>query len=172
MLDIKQTVTGDEPISIDEVKLYSKIDYTAEDDLIESLITGVRQQVEHFTGLSLIEKEIEAFWDYLPEKVCLPFPEHNEIVEVKINGEVSTDYEKVGLSRFVLYPKSITVTGLVNKSFYVKYTTLGTCGEIVKTEMLRLIDEKYRNRGNTFVGTTQILPENTFANLAQYVVDF
>jgi len=169
-MDIKYSGTITEPIALADVKLYSKIDYSEEDTLITSLITAVRERLEEFTGRSFVAKTIEAYWDYLPSEVRLPYPEHDTITEVQINGEVSTAYAQMGLNRLVVKPESIVTLGteVVNPSLYVKYTTLGTCPEAVKIEMLRLIDEKYRNRGNTFVGSTAELSENTFANLAQY----
>lgn len=170
-MDIKKTVTGTEPITAADVKLYCKIDYATEDALIASLITAVRERIEKFTGLSLVETTYEAYWDYLPEEVELPYPEHNEVTEVQINGEVSTSYTKKGLNVFKILPSQTYVIGTDTTnvySLYVKYTTTGNCPDAIKVEMLRLIDEKYRNRGNTFVGSTTELSENTFANLAQF----
>lgn len=171
-MDVKQTVTGDEPILLADVKLYSKIDYTAEDALITNLITAVRQQIEKFTGLSLVASTYIAYWDYLPAEAELPYPVHDEITEVEINGEVSTDFTQKGLTQFKVKPYVIstfrTSGSIDTNSLKVTYTTTGECPELIKNEMLRLIDEKYRNRGNTFVGTTNELSENTYANLAQY----
>jgi len=168
-MDIKITPTGSEPITLDDVKLYCKIDYTAEDALITSLIGSVRGQIEKFLGRSLIASTIELYTDYLPDEIRLPYPEHDAITEVKINGTVSTDYTEKGLTKLIVIPSTTyTFSEDVVESFYVKYTTTGKCSEAVKTEMLRLIDEKYRNRGNTFVGSTTELSENTYANLRQF----
>lgn len=171
-MDVRQTVTGSEPITLADVKLYSKIDYTAEDSLITDMITAVREQIEKYTGLSLIASIYEAYWDYVPDEVRLPYPEHNEITEVKINGAVSTDYTQKGLTQLIVRPFTTSVIttelGTDSESLYVKYTTLGTCPKLIKNEMLRLLDEKYRNRGNTFVGTTTALSENCYSNLAQF----
>ena len=168
-MDIRYSNIGTEPITLTEVKLYSKIDYTAEDALITSLITAVRERIEEWAGKSFVVKTIEAHWNYIPEEVQLPYPDHDTITEVKINDEVSTAYTQKGLNKLVVKPDSTYTTGTVeNPSLYVKYTTSGNCPEAVKVEMLRLLDEKYRNRGNTFVGAISELSENTFANLAQY----
>ncbi len=171
-MDLRQTVSGSEPITSADVKLYSKIDYSTEDSLITNLITAVRQQIEKFTGLSLVVSTCVAYWDYLPEEVELPYPEHDQITEVQINGEVSTSYTQKGLTRLRVIPYATYSVGIEStetaSSLKVTYTTLGTCPQIIKNEMLRLLDEKYRNRGNTFVGSTVNLSENTYANLAQF----
>ena len=172
-MDIKETVTGLEPITLDDVKEYCKIDYESEDSLIVSLITAVRERIEKFTGLALVEKTIEVFYDYLPEQVKLPYPEHDAITEVQVNGTVSTDYTKKGISQFIIKPNAAYIIGTdtIDSSLYVKYTTTGKCPEAVKIEMLRLIDEKYRNRGNTLIGSTSELSENCFSNLAQFCLE-
>lgn len=159
---------GSEPITLSEAKLYLKVDYTDEDALITSLIKSVREHVENFTGLALVAKTVEVFMDYIPERIELPFPEHNAITEVKFNGEVSDAYLITGLTQFIIKPTlQVTNTSINNYGMSVKYTTLGTCPEIAKVEMLKAIDEAYRNRGNTFEGSIVNLKENTYANLAQ-----
>lgn len=167
-MQIRETITGAEPLTTSEVKSYLKIDFTTDDTLIGTLITGVREQIEKFTGLALIAKTIELFDEEIPEEIKLPYPVHSEIVEVKFNGEVSTAYFKTGLTQFILIPDGISVTTGNDAGFYVKYKCSGACPTGIKMEMLKLLDEKYRNRGNTFEGAISDLSENCYANLAKY----
>lgn len=167
-MQIKEEITGTEPLTAFEVKSYLKIDFTTDDTLIGTLITGVREQIEKFTGLALIAKTIELFDEEIPEEIKLPYPVHSEIVEVKFNGEVSTAYFKTGLTQFILIPDGISVTTGNDTGFYVKYKCSGECPLGIKIEMLKLLDEKYRNRGNTFEGAIADLSENCYANLAKY----
>ena len=51
---------GSEPVTLDEVKAYCKIDFDDEDDLITAFITAARQQLEKFTGISFINKRLTA----------------------------------------------------------------------------------------------------------------
>ena len=161
-----------EPITPAQVKEYCKIDYTDEDTLIGNLITGVRELIEEFTGLALIDKTVTVFWEdfEVDEDIELPFPEHNEITSVKVNGTAITDYISTGLTQKIIrVPSSYSVgTSSDNYGLEIAFTTLGTCPQAIKNEMLRLIDEKYRNRGNTFEGSIAELSENSYANLAQY----
>jgi hypothetical protein len=157
-----------EPITLDEAKAYMKVDYTDEDTLIGIIISAVREEVEEFTGLSLAINTIEVFDDEIQEEIRLPYPAHDEILELKLNGVVSTDYTKTGMNQFVVYPAQISVVGIAERGIYCKYTTKGTCPAGVKLELLKIIDERYRNRGNTFEGSITQLTENAFANLAKY----
>ena len=168
-MQIKQTVIGSEPLTASEVKSYLKVDFTTDDTLIGTLITGVREQIEEFTGLALVAKTIEYFDNEIPEEIVLPYPEHSEIVELKFNNEVSTAYVKTGLTQYIIKPTTITVnTDSDDYGIYIKYKTAGTCPQAIKNEMLKLLDEKYRNRGNTFEGAISDLSENCYANLAKY----
>lgn len=170
-MQIKETITGTEPVSAADVKNYLKVDFTTDDTLIGYLITGIREQIELFTGLALIAKTIEYFDETMPtEPVKLPFPEHLSIEELKINGEVSTAYVKTGLGQFIITVNDITTTtsAIDNAGLYVKYKTVGTCPSGIKLEIFKAIDEKYRNRGNTFEGAIADLSENSYANLAKY----
>ena len=167
-MQVKFSNEGVEPISIEEAKKYMRIDYDNEDMLISLLVSGVRRRIEEFTGRSLVSRTVELFLPEVPEEIKLPYPDHDAITEVEINGTTSTAYIKTGLNQFILRPTTVTTTQQNESGFYVKYTTLGNCPEWVKIEMLKSIDEKYRNRGNTFEGSLTDLSENTYSNLAQY----
>jgi len=164
----KITTTGSEPITLAEAKAWLKVDYPDEDTLISMLISGVREQVEEFTGLSLIASTIEYFNDEIPEEIILPYPEHASITEVKINDVISTSYKKTGLTQFIIYPEYTYLSGEDQQGIYIKYVTSGSCPVGLKLELLKIIDEKYRNRGNTFEGSISELNENAYANLAKY----
>ena len=171
-MQIKYSNIGTEPVTLDEAKAWLKVDFDDEDTLIENLITGVREKIEEFTGLALVEKTIEYFDEEIPDdELVLPYPEHDEITEVKINGEVTTNYAKSGLTQFVLKFLSYYFTSDTTPDdfgVYVKYTTTGNCPQGVKDEMLRLLAEKYNKRANSFDGSTSELSENSYANLMQY----
>lgn len=167
-MQIKETVTGSEPVTANEVKSYLKVDFSNDDTLISDLITGIREQIELFTGLSLVVKTIEYFDDEIPDEIKLPYPEHDAITEVKINNEVSTAYIKTGLTQFIIKPTVISVNDANDYGIKITYTTKGTCTKGIKIEILKAIDEKYRNRGNTFEGAIADLSENSYANLAKY----
>lgn len=173
-MQLKISNEGTEPVTSDEVKLYCKIDYDVDDTLITSLITSCRQRIERFTGLALVSKTIEYFEDDLSENEFeLPYPEHDEIQEVKLNGVATTDYVKTGLSAFILSLTVKTNTSTeptTDRGLYIKYTTTGNCEEGIKNEILRLINEYYEHRGNTFEGSITELTENSYCNLMQYVV--
>ena len=56
-----------EPISVDEAKVYLKIDYDAENEVVSALITAARLNVERVTRRVLIEQHWRLFLDRLPD---------------------------------------------------------------------------------------------------------
>lgn len=167
-MQLKLGTVATEPITLAEARTYLKVDYSDEDSLITMIISGVREQVEAFTGLGIVARTIEYFDDEIADEITLPYPEHLAITEVKINDVISTSYKKTGLSQFIVYPESTYLSGENQQGIYIKYVTSGTCPVGLKLELLKIIDEKYRNRGNTFEGSITELNENAYANLAKY----
>ncbi len=55
-----------EPLSLDEVKLYLRLDGTDEDTLLASLIVAARQHLEAATGLSLMTQGWRLYMDCWP----------------------------------------------------------------------------------------------------------
>ena len=167
-MQLKLGTVATEPITLAEARAYLKVDYADEDSLISMLISGVREQVEAFTGLGIVARTIEYFNDEIPDEIVLPYPEHSSITEVKINDVISTSYKKTGLTQFIIYPENTYLSGEDQQGIYIKYVTSGACPIGLKLEILKIIDEKYRNRGNTFEGSITELNENAYANLAKY----
>jgi uncharacterized phiE125 gp8 family phage protein len=52
-LNISKTVTGIEPVQLDEVKEFLRVDYDADDVLLTSLITQSREIIERYLNISI-----------------------------------------------------------------------------------------------------------------------
>jgi uncharacterized phiE125 gp8 family phage protein len=87
-----------EPITAANVREYGRIDTEAEDALLGSMITAVREVAEGWMGRALITQEITASLDWWPEKgiVVLPRPPLIEVVSIKTltEGGAKTTYSK------------------------------------------------------------------------------
>lgn len=174
---------GIEPITLAEVKAWLKVDYDDEDAIIALLIQSVRQKAELFTGISLIIKTVTVFYQLdevleedergrlIPGDIALPFPEHDTITSVELNGSVTTDYTTTGLTQKIikLNTAPIPVTQIDNEGLKVVFTTTGSCHEEVKTAMKKCIAELYEHRKNTGEESAD-LTENTYAALAPYQI--
>lgn len=74
-----------EPVSLDEAKLHLRVDGTAEDTLITSLIAAARQEIEFETGRALMTQT----WDYWLDGwpcggvLALPLPPLQSVTSIK-----------------------------------------------------------------------------------------
>lgn len=55
-----------EPVTLAEAKLHLRVDHSADDDLIATLIAAAREQCEHVTGQALITQTWERVLDAFP----------------------------------------------------------------------------------------------------------
>ena len=166
-MDIKRTTIdgSSEPVTATEVKNYLKIDFTDDDTLIETIISGVREMAEQRTGLSLIPSTIVYFEDSdYDDEIRLPYPEHNAVTAVTQNGEDI-------LSDCIITGETEKVVKLpyIYDGIKITYTTLGTCPAGVKLALLKAIADIYERRGNTFEGAIAELSENSVAMLTRYM---
>ena len=84
-----------EPVTLEEVKLYGKIDGTARDDVLRSFIQSVREAAEDYLSRALLEQTVTMYTDWWPgEVVELPLPPLISITSVATLDEddVATTY--------------------------------------------------------------------------------
>lgn len=153
-MNTTRTITGSEPITLAEAKLFLKVDFTTDDTLITSLITAARAQAEEFSNRAFVAQTIE-YYDTIPagelgysNVINLPYPNHTAITEIKINGTVSTDYTQTGLNSLGLLFKGLSVgDDGQNSTISVEYTA-GDCPAAVKHALYNIIKEMYFNRSD------------------------
>jgi len=83
-----------EPVTVDEVKTFGRIDGDEEDDVVESGIKMVREASELYTGRSFIEQTITLVMDFWPGIVIkLPRPPLIAITGIYTTDEDGDDTE-------------------------------------------------------------------------------
>ena len=81
-----------EPISVDEVKLFARIDGTDEDTLLQGFIKAVREAMENYLGRALIEQTIKMTMDHWPDNpVKLPMPPLISVTQIVTLDEDDTE---------------------------------------------------------------------------------
>lgn len=167
MLDVRVVVDlATEPVTVEEAKAFLVIDadYTADDELIEGLITAARDLLEKYTNKSFGEKTLEVFTD--KSHLDLPYGPIVDIESVTDQDAIAiTDYSIKGLDYKTIYFRGgslenyyqrnkdqICDTGVVT-GHYVSYTTgYGSEGVSPLPPALKLaikeqVREFYNNRG-------------------------
>lgn len=89
-----ETAPTVEPVSVDDLKTFSRIDYDAEDMLLEGFIKAIRQAAEKYTGRAFIDQTIAMKMDYWPGRVIeLPRPPLISVTKVATLDEDDTETE-------------------------------------------------------------------------------
>ena len=150
MLQLNKTVTGTEPITLDEAKAWMRVDGATDDILITSLITQVRELVEEYLNISIVETTIKLT---ASERKELVLPYGPVIV---ISSCVDTDADPVSYDWNGFYMTfdqgTYSVTG--GSSLYVQTLTTYDTGLTdvpggLKLGMLEVLLWLYENRGDS-----------------------
>jgi len=131
-----------EPVTLQEAKDYMRISSNAEDSLIEELITSARERIEKFTGLSLGEKTLRAYWFYFHIPQEIPYGPVTLIESVVNDEDVALEYTARGLQYKML--EAYSTVGLT-----IEYEAgFAVCPKGLKLAILKQVSTDYENREN------------------------
>jgi len=183
------TPPASEPVTAAEVKLFSKIDFTDDDTLIDLQISSARQMVEKWLNKALITQTIKCYFNNYNNRVYLPYAPHQTITSVirKRKNESktlteNTDYYIIGDTVKYL---DLEPSGIINPQGVSRNETLtawnlevtftagyGTSASDVpspiKEAILRIIETNYDNRGDVTEKTNDLIPNHAKALISSY----
>jgi uncharacterized phiE125 gp8 family phage protein len=159
-----------EPVTLDEAKLFARVDGTADDALVTSLIVSARQNVEGQTGRSLIDQTRTATLDFLPNanEYELAFRPISSVTSIKAyNDDGTSEAVDVGSdiivdesnARIALKADAASITGdRQMEVFEIVYVagygaTAADVPEWAKTAIKMLVSHYYENRETVALGT-------------------
>lgn len=152
---VSRTITGTEPVTLNEAKLWLKVDYTADDTLITDLISHCRELIENYIERSLVAStvtvEVFAEGTYI-----LPLPNHISVDAVTLDGAATDEYIATGTS---LKRITFTSTGV----YRITYKTDSLVFPALKTLLKKLIAHNYENRN-----AISEMPKDIYSALMQY----
>jgi len=156
--DIQPVSTPVEPVSLDDMKEYMKVDYDDEDSFIQSLITEAREWVERRCGISVIPKNITAILQVLNSQE-LPYGPINTDIDITVSG--NKNYTLTGI-KFI----SLNGYGIYEVNYNAGYTSVpeGIIGAIKS-----YVAYCFENRGDNLNIESS---DNLFAKEARYKSSF
>jgi uncharacterized phiE125 gp8 family phage protein len=185
------TAPAAEPVSASEAKSHMRVDTTADDTYIGTLITVARQNVENHLRRALINQTWELVLDEFPAGVFrLPKPPLVSVTSIKYTDEdaveatfssanylVDTDTEpgRVVLKNGVSWPAvTLKEAGAVRVRYVAGYGAAGSnVPQAIRQAILLVIGSLYENREDVLVAqgvTVTTLPFGVEALLASYRV--
>ena len=148
-----------EPVTLQEVKDYARIDAKDDDKLLETLITACRKEAERVSNRAFITQEITAQWQYMGNFVILPRPPHQAIIKVEravmFNWRQlkQSEYRVTGLQQYRIDIDLIfRITGYQEFPFRVTYAAgegddADHIDERIKPAILDMVLVAFDNRG-------------------------
>ena len=160
-MQVKYSDIGDEPISVAEAKSYMRVAISDDDTFIGNVITQARELIEEITNRSLVVKTVQVFYPDPDLTITLPFPEHDEITAVSLDGtDVLSDIYTTGLTqKIITIPSMSSSISADSSGLFVTYTTTGEVPSGLKDVIYKVIQEMYDNRGNT---SYDVKEDNTY----------
>ncbi len=170
MRQIKINATlGSEIITATEVKNYVRIDTTADDALIATMITQARIWAENFISRDIVSKNRTYYIDRTDTGLFdLPFSPVASISEITINNIITTNYEILGLDN-----ETIELDQGSADRVKITYITTGLNDSLLKQALLQLVSTYYDNRAD-FIASQYAseIPSNVKVVLSSYKTMF
>ncbi len=154
----------EEPVSISEVKAWANIDSDDDDYLLQTMITGSRQDIENETGLALVEKEVVVAFEISRGGELVMLPHGKPAITVLITDDTAAtvqvlndDYRLMG---GYLSPKR-------DGEYKATYTVGTMIQQALKEAIKMLVTYRYNNRGDQ--EKQYGLPEDIERKISKYV---
>jgi len=156
MHDIKiNSVTGSEIVSTQDVKDFVRIDTSADDTIIDRMITAARLWCENYIGKDIVAKNRTFYLQEVDDRFTLPFAPVASISSVTSEGTAVT-YESYGLDDTMIEIKSLPADEVK-----VTYVTTGLTDDLVKEAILHLVATMYDYRADFVDGNVNEVPNST-----------
>lgn len=158
----------EEPVSLEEVKNYLKIDMsvTEDDQLIDRLIKAVRISAEKYAQTSFVTQTRVAYSDNWDPECELPYGPHqsiSKVIRLMRDGTEQeldpVDYSYNGFNFYTVCPQKVyrLSEGFINHRIKVEYVAgFGNAADVpedIKLAILKEVAELYENRENTLIGS-------------------
>lgn len=160
-----KTVTGDEVLTLEEVKSYMRVSHSSDDAQITNIIKRVRQLAEEYLSRSLVEQDILLYIESsAKDDILLPFPNHVSITSVLINSvESISSIEVKGLTQ-------LKVKGIgVGNEVKILYSTSAVFEDGIKLAMLKEILNQYQNKDSYYLQNMASISDRFKGLLAPYI---
>lgn len=165
-IKINSTI-GNEILTGQDVKDFVRIDTASDDNIITSMISQARIWSENYISRDIVSKNRTYYLDSTNGIFDLPFGPISSIVEITVNGIVTTDYEILGLDN-----ETIELDGGSAERVKITYITAGINDSLVKQAMLQLISTYYDNRADFDSESSEEIPTSSKTILTSYKAMF
>ncbi len=157
------STTGSEIVSTADLKLFSRIDTTADDAIIARMITQARIWCENYISRDIVAKNRTYYLDETNGIFDLPFGPVSSITSIHADGVLVT-HTNIGLDK-----ETVELDNGAARKVKVVYITAGMDDSLLQQSILQLAATYYENRTNFVTGSiTSEIPTDTRDILNSY----
>jgi hypothetical protein len=157
------STTGNEIITISDVKNYVRIDTSADDTLISRMIKEARIFCENYISRDIVPKNRTYYLSKADAIIDIPFGPVSSISSITVEN-IAAVYTVKGLDN-----ERIELDGGSAKDVKITYITAGLNDDLIKNAMLQFVSTLYDNRSDYKTGTiVSDVPTETKALLISY----
>jgi hypothetical protein len=164
------STTGSEIVSSADLKLFAKIDTTADDAIIARQITQARIWCENYISRDIVAKNRSYYLDETSGTFSIPFGPVTSITSIHADG-VALTHTNVGLDK-----ETIELDNGYAKKVTVVYITSGLNDSLLQQAILQLATTYYENRVDFNSGdenkASDLIPSDTRDILNSYKAMF
>ena len=142
VLDVQRAAVGTEPVSLNDLKEWAKVDNSADDGILTALIIAAREMCEKYTGVNFVARTVTAHVNNFNGGIYLPYGPVGTITGLYDDDGNTIDYEVRG-TEF----KAVTSPRTAFKAIYTG--GYSTTPEAFKTAIKAQALFLYENRGET-----------------------
>ena len=146
------STTGSEIVSTSDLKLYARIDTTADDALIAKMLVQARIWCENYISKDIVAKNRTYYIDESKSGMFdLPFAPVTSITSIHVDNVATTDFTVLGLDK-----ETIELDNGPANNIKVVYVTSGIDNNLLQQAILQLAATYYDHRSDIFDGNSKI----------------
>ena len=180
-----KTAAGEEPLTVQEAKDFLRVEGTADDNVLDTLITAARLHAENILSRSLVTKTYEARADYMHDGFILPRPNLISVTSIKYNdtdgvqqtlaadqyvADIYSAPARIVPAYGVYWPRARLEPNSVIIEYIAGYGSAEDVPQNIKQAMLLHIGHMFENREATVEATVSEVPMGYKALMANYIV--
>ena len=106
VIDVQRAAVVNEPVTLADLKEWSKVDASVEDGILTALISAAREMCEKYTNINFVQRQVTAYVHNGNGGIYLPYGPIGTITACENEDGGSVDYEVSGIEfKSVLSPK-------------------------------------------------------------------
>ena len=159
--------TGSDPITVSDFKDWAKIEHSADDTLIGSLISEIVDQAEPMLDLALVTQDIILIMDIRNNEIRLPFMPIKSLTKIEYFEDKA--FKELDPANYTLMGESVILDNATATYYRISYTAgYDTIPVGLNNALKQAILTAYQDREDNVEGGVSRIPSHSLNKLMIY----